>query len=355
MGKASRQKRASQKIEHEEAYGILRAFLSKDIDYVRNYLPEVEAWAKAGVYEMMADTIGDINNGIAVDLACGFGNMLTSLRRYSPKATLIGVDVNPEMLKEPKRHFPENQMWAGELLAFKGRIMHPLYMHPDEMQELLESTEKTELEAQFDPIIPVQRKALESMGVYKNPPRNLDDLRGKTTWLMDDTRSLRCLKRFLEGEKVDVVATSFTGTWSRLAYQAPFSLPKKGVRLPHEEVSKRLQRATQDSIASTYGQGAALLKPGGRLVITERFKAPDSGVSDQAHRNVILHNILDRLPKGHTRYFEEEQELRGITMTRPASGVEWINERQMNRNVDFSLTTVCSVTFTRNEVPFEVE
>ena len=66
------------------------------------------AWAEYGKGLAMADQLEIVGIGMSVlDVGCGCGHILPSLRKIDPKMDYHGIDFSEEMLSEARTLFPK--------------------------------------------------------------------------------------------------------------------------------------------------------------------------------------------------------------------------------------------------------
>lgn len=56
-------------------------------------------YQKQGLYDSIAEAVGDVNRGIHLDVGTGLGHLLHAIRVRCQRATLIGIERNPQMVR----------------------------------------------------------------------------------------------------------------------------------------------------------------------------------------------------------------------------------------------------------------
>ncbi len=59
----------------------------------------------------------NLDNMDIMDFGCGFGDMYAYCRRHFPNVRYHGIDLNPELIREGKRQYPEADLTSGDALV----------------------------------------------------------------------------------------------------------------------------------------------------------------------------------------------------------------------------------------------
>lgn len=197
------------------------------------------AYREQGVYDDIANLIGDIGEGIHLDVGTGLGYLLASIRARCQRATLIGIERNPIMV-----HRAVLDAVSSSVI---GQCQPRQFV--DGMIERRFTTEEDLLPA-------------------------LSHANGQTYFVMEDVREPSISHRFLEGHSVHSVSFCFPGRDEGILYEntvfSDFSqlISDSGLR------SRRFGEVALKVRKATYALASELTVSDGVLVLADRFQFP---------------------------------------------------------------------------------
>ncbi len=256
-----------------EALGALQA---QDRSYRDKWLDEAFQWQAEGVYSAIASCIDELpEDGLHVDLGSGVGQLAVEIKKQHPGATVVGVERNTHMMTIAvdfaKRMKLQPIVYHGEIVlpSKEGSRVYTEYapITPDEVN-IVEGTSQEG--------ILIRSRALENYYASTFENGFIDDGPTKVHYVIDDIRTLKSLRKLMGERPLDSGSLTFPGGSGRVAFEAPYKAP--GIeRVTSQAGNSRITNKMLEVVKAGYRFFAEKLKPGGTLVIAERYlKIPDA-------------------------------------------------------------------------------
>lgn len=331
-------KRPKTKPEDREAR-IKRAldkFQQEDESYLNVWVHEAISGHKRGIYQAISKAL-ELKPGSAhLDLGCGMGNLLYQLKHDYPQAIAVGAEKNNRLIRA--------SLLMSDSFGIRPEIYHNEFVCLDRHGKVYTIFDTPENMAKREDLTDCAQIAYSSFTEYKAPEgKDLLSPDESIKIVADDIRSMTMLKHLLAGRQVDSASITLPGSGGRVAYEAPYDLPRPGKTIEEEIGVARIMDAVQDSVQRAIANLQDILKPGGTLLTADRIKQLDD---KEEMKMAVAYNTRLRFgdqfenwePQdiGFTTLMEKPEKAPDWNYIRPGAGNPENNKSFDRENLQFS-------------------
>ncbi len=260
-------KRPKTKPEDREAR-IRRAvdkFQQQDESYLKVWVNEAIAGHRRGIYQAISETLELKPGSVHLDLGSGLGNLLYQLKHDYPQAIAVGAEKNNRLIRA--------SFLMSDSFGIRPEIYHSEFVCLDRHGKVYTVFDTPENIAKRGDFTDCARMAYSSFTDYQAPEgKDLLSPDDRIKIVADDIRSMTMIRHLLAGRQVDTASITFPGSGGRVAYEAPYDLPKPGKNIEEEIGVARIMAAVQESVQKAIANLNYILKPGGILLTADRIK-----------------------------------------------------------------------------------
>lgn len=222
----------------------------QDAQYHEKWARESEVWAAShNAYDLALRALGDIPEGIHVDIGFGTGIFPFRVLQKFPERHVIGID------KSDAAFYVTAKFLQAMNVPLNG-YNYSTY-----------SLSGMNLSRQYG----LDEEAAEQLSGQLVP--------GAISLIVDDIRFAEIVRHVLGDKKIASASFLFPGTWGFAAYEAPYAMGE----IDDEECSRRIMAVMEQTRRAAYDFATEYVEDGGSFVVAERMFIDPEALKSPAH------------------------------------------------------------------------
>lgn len=299
----------------------IQEFQQRDESYRDVWINEAVSTHQRGIYQHLSKIMDLTPGAVHLDLGSGLGNLCYVLKNDYPQSVVIGTEKNTRMV--------QGTCYFSELFGIKPDIFHSEFLCLDKhgiIHTLFDIPENIVSRDDYKEGVQMRYKSFTSFEAPEESDLLLPD--DKIKIVVDDIRKMTYLRHLLAGRQVDSASLTFPGSGGRVAFEAPYALPRPGKTIDEATGFARINKVIQESVKDAITNLTGMIKQGGLLLLADRAKLFEK---EEEMNMAIAFNNRMRFGDNHSQWQIERVALTD-PMEKPEKAPNWDYAKLTNTN-----------------------